>query len=305
MSLSLTTLGCVAISAAIFAGYVCTPVPPADHRGNFSRTAFQTYAESERSVRRLTGLCDLTAYNDKLFAGGVFDSAGGVLMDHITAWDGVSRAPLGDGNQGLLRKFNIRRSRTDENAVACPKNTTPDIRNGIFEKKCSSAIGGSFRMPDASQKTDHCVIDGNHAGTGGAIAGGGTGGPTPVSCTFVAKRADGLGGGLFASGEAPSVTNCTFAPGTGRGRMGMDDDIPEPPFSRDLVGRDYRCDGLSPCPAYNNNRFAIMGAYGLGYSPIRGNISNSGPLTVGDVVTMIDYLFRGGRRLIVSAADGG
>jgi hypothetical protein len=49
----------------------------------------------------------VTAYNNRLIAGGRFDSAGGVRANYIAAWDGTSWASLGAGLDNWVYSFTV------------------------------------------------------------------------------------------------------------------------------------------------------------------------------------------------------
>lgn len=226
---------------------------------------------------------------------------------------------------GRLEGITVRNAYGDSMGAVYVNNAAVTISHCRFENNYSTGGGGAIRIQNASSRIEFCLFANNHAVTGGAIANS-SGAADMVKCTFVANSADGSGGALFVEGAAPSVTNCLFAFGAGGGAIAVSNMVGSPsvsctdiygnvggdwiggiagelgqngnfsadPLFCDAANGDYHLNGYSPCLDVNNDCFMQVGVYGLGCGFLCGDASGNSRVNIGDVVFLINYIFKGG-----------
>ncbi|RKY17110.1 MAG: hypothetical protein DRP63_04275, partial [Planctomycetota bacterium] len=157
----------------------------------------------------------------KIYLKGVDYYSGGLTRPVIDCGGGGRAFYFGSGEtaDSVIHNFIIRNGKVEDaggGAILCENNSSPTIKNCVFENNKAVDTngswdyerGGAIYCSSSSPTITNCTFSGNRADYGGAIYCYSSS-PTITNCTFSGNK--GYGGAIYCYSSSPSVTNCTFS----------------------------------------------------------------------------------------------
>jgi len=129
----------------------------------------------------------------------------------------------GETADSVIDNFVIKNGKVEDaggGAVLCENNSSPTIKNCVFESNKAVDMngswgeesGGAIYCDSSSPTISNCTFSGNRATcNGGAVFCIGSGSPIIAECTFSGNSANYRGGAFYCSSGSPSIINCVFS----------------------------------------------------------------------------------------------
>jgi len=128
----------------------------------------------------------------------------------------------GETSDSVIDNFTIQNGEVEDaggGAIACKNNSSPTIKNCVFQDNKAVDMngsqgeenGGAIYCYNSSPSITGCTFSGNSARTYGGAVYCSSSSPTITDCTFSGNRVLSRGGAVYCSGSSPSIINCTFS----------------------------------------------------------------------------------------------
>jgi parallel beta-helix repeat protein len=246
-------------------------------------------------------LCDNsspTITNCKITDGWAADAGAGICLDN-------------NASPSIIGCFVINNWANNIGGGVCCDNSSPSVTGCVITGNRSNGDGGGIYLVDSpSAAIVGCTISGNIANRGGGLWGkGNTHGPRNTiirsNCAISGQGNDWYGDAgchveccncldtLGLDGFSTCVITCSGnRPNTEEGPWFC---CPESCQYAPSAEGDYTLCPSSRCaPEYSPGTCGLIGALGVGSCPFRGDCNADGVIDVGDVICLVDYLYRGG-----------
>ena len=162
----------------------------------------------------------------KIYLKGVDYHLGGLTRPVIDCQNSGSAFYFGSGEtkDSVVDNFVIQNGRVEDTyggAVVCENNSSPAIRNCVFQGNKAEDTNGLYDYEDggaisctdsSSPSIIDCTFKNNAALRGGAVSCRDNSSPMIVGCTFSDNSASDDGGAIFCiDSSSPTITNSTFS----------------------------------------------------------------------------------------------